>query len=282
MNAIFKRKKSPEQLVKCLKDALHEHETLNHRTRMSSPASAPAPAPVAGSSASSSSSSPVMPPHSPLDTKMPPVPQALVSENHTELTKRLGQIKTLLYGEEGQESNPQKCQQTAECLMSEHLFNQLILRLRTLPFEARKHVSQIYNNLMRRDLGNFIAYMSVHPDLIHFLMCGYDDSEIALNCGSMLRESLRHEVLTKIVLSSTEFWRYFDIYVHLPNFDVASDAFASLKDILSRHKSLVSEFFEIHFDQVFDKYNSLLESENYVTRRQSLKVSWIRLDCLSF
>lgn len=62
------------------------------------------------------------------------------------------------------------------------------------------------------------------------------------------------------------------MYVHLPNFDLASDAFASFKDILSRHKALTAEFFENRFEKVFEKYNKLLESENYVTRRQSLKL----------
>lgn len=30
-------------------------------------------------------------------------------------------------------------------------------------------------------------------------------------------------------------------YVHLPNFDVASDAFVTLRDLLTRHKTVASD-----------------------------------------
>jgi calcium binding protein 39 len=65
----------------------------------------------------------------------------------------------------------------------------------------------------------------------------------------ILRESLRHEVLAKIVLESPQFWNFFT-YVELSTFDVASDAFATFKDCLSKHKSLVANFLETRYDEV--------------------------------
>jgi calcium binding protein 39 len=59
----------------------------------------------------------------------------------------------------------------------------------------------------------------------------YENQEVALNCGMILRESLRHESLTKQTIESTQFWKLFH-YVELPTFDVASDAFATFKVIL--------------------------------------------------
>ncbi|EQC37948.1 calcium binding protein 39 [Saprolegnia diclina VS20] len=188
------------------------------------------------------------------------------------VTKRLNQIKLLLYGDGEQESNPQKCAQMSMLLIADNMIPRLVLNLEKLPFEARKHVAQIYNNLMRRDLGGFVAYVERQPQIISALVRGYEHSEIALNCGTMLRESIRHEVLAKQILHSPDLWKFFDVYVHLPNFDVGSDAFATFKDLLTRHKPLVSQFFDSHFDMVFEKYNKLLSSENYVTRRQSLKL----------
>ena len=35
---------------------------------------------------------------------------------------------------------------------------------------------------------------------------------------------------------------------------------------------LCAEFLEANYDKVFDQYQKLLNSENYVTRRQALKV----------
>lgn len=58
--------------------------------------------------------------------------------------------------------------------------------------------------------------------------CSYETPEVALNCGMMLRECLRHEPLARTVLFSEDFYCFFH-YVELSTFDIASDAFASFK-----------------------------------------------------
>lgn len=52
--------------------------------------------------------------------------------------------------------------------------------------------------------------------------------QVALNCGIMLRECIRHEPLAKIVLHSEHFHNFFN-YVEMSTFDIASDAFATFK-----------------------------------------------------
>lgn len=97
---------------------------------------------------------------------------------------------------------------------------------------------------------------------------------MALNCGMILRECIRHESLTKIILytgQSTCFYKFFT-YLDLPTFDIASDAFATYKELLTRHKGVVAEFLEKNYDLFFEKYTGLLNSTNYVTKRQSLKL----------
>ena len=56
----------------------------------------------------------------------------------------------------------------------------------------------------------------------------YEQQEIALNCGAMLRECIRYEALTKILLNAEEFYDFFK-YVEVSTFDIASDAFATFK-----------------------------------------------------
>ena len=87
----------------------------------------------------------------------------------------------------------------------------------------------------------------------------------------MLREVVRFESLCRHVLFSPEFLKMFD-YMQLPTFELASDAAASFREILTRHKALVSEYLEGNFDTFFGAYNKMLEEGNYVTRRQSLKL----------
>ncbi|RVX21737.1 Calcium-binding protein 39-like [Vitis vinifera] len=104
----------------------------------------------------------------------------------------------------------------------------------------------------------------------------------------------------RYILESTSFELFFK-FVELPNFDVASDAFLTFKDLLTKHGNAVAVFLTAHYDelflivctcmvqvnkktfftfiflhlliQFFDQYEKLLTSPNYVTRRQSLKVT---------
>lgn len=56
----------------------------------------------------------------------------------------------------------------------------------------------------------------------------YETPQVALNCGIMLRECIRHEPLAKMALHSEHFRDFFS-YVEMSTFDIASDAFATFK-----------------------------------------------------
>ena len=62
-----------------------------------------------------------------------------------------------------------------------------------------------------------------------FLHHSYESPDIALNCGTMLRESIRQEALAKIILTHTSYFDKFFDYVEMATFDIASDAFATFK-----------------------------------------------------
>ena len=44
--------------------------------------------------------------------------------------------------------------------------------------------------------------------------------------------------------------------------------------MVTKHKSMCAEYLDKNYDAFFGKYSALLKSENYVTRRQSLKVGY--------
>ena len=60
--------------------------------------------------------------------------------------------------------------------------------------------------------------------------------------------------------------------MRLKNFEVASDAFELLKALLVGHCTLAAGFIEIHYTTFVLHYNQLLQSENYVTCRESLRL----------
>jgi len=180
----------------------------------------------------------------------------------------------VLYGDPDHEPNPDTIGILANEIYLNDLLPVLILHLAKLDFEAKKEISIVINNLLRRQVAGrlpTVEYIQRNTDILDNLVKGYDIPEIALTCGGILRECTKHESLTKIILYSDRFWDFFR-FVEVANFDVASDAFSTFKELLTRHKLLSAEFLEKNYDGVFEKYTTLLSSQNYVTRRQSLKL----------
>ena len=68
----------------------------------------------------------------------------------------------------------------------------------------------------------------------------YTEPDLALHCGSILREVIRHEPLNELLLNSPLFDAFFE-YVQLSTFDVASDAFATFKVLLQCALARVAE-----------------------------------------
>ena len=82
--------------------------------------------------------------------------------------------------------------------------------------------------------------------------------------------------------------------MHFPNFDVASDALATVRDILLTDRAIAAQFLQTEYTAVFrgeppsnisnstitnnnnsvtcNRYNKMLQSKNYITRRMSLKL----------
>lgn len=95
---------------------------------------------------------------------------------------------------------------------------------------------------------------------------------MTLHYGAMLRGCIRHQTVARYVLESRHVKLFFD-YIQLPNFDIAADGAATFKELMTRHKSTVAEFISKNYDWFFAEYNSkLLESTNYITRRQAIKL----------
>lgn len=191
-----------------------------------------------------------------------------------DLSKQLINIKTMLFGTESEQQSDFVLAQLSQEMYNTGLLSLLLVNLHRIDFEGKKDAVQIFNNIVRRQIGQrmpTVEYILNKPDILFILCRGYEQQDIALNCGTMLRECIRFEALTKILLYSDNFYDFFK-YVEVSTFDIASDAFATFKELLTKHKMLAAEFLEKNFDQVFEHYQKLLHSDNYVTRRQSLKL----------
>jgi len=196
-------------------------------------------------------------------------------DNMPDLTKNLRDLKSILYGNSESEPVPEACAQLTQEFFADNTLRLLIQYLPKLNLEARKDATQIVANLQRQQVqSKLIAsdYLDTNLDLMDVLVSGYENTDMALHYGAMLRECIRHQIVAKYVLDSPHMKKFFD-YIQLPNFDIAADAAATFKELMTRHKSTVADFLSNYYEWFFDEYNSkLLESSNYITRRQAVKL----------
>jgi len=176
----------------------------------------------------------------------------------------------------------------------ELVFN-MIHALEYVSFEQKKEISHILGALLRRNEGQSQSSMNLvmshvlqNKQILDHLIKNYQSqkNDVALNSGQILRECIKNEQLAKLVLEQHHL-AFFD-YANLASFDILSDAFSTFRDLMTRHKHMVKSFLEADYqsnDGNFLKtYNTrLIQSENYVTKRQSIKLlSEILLDKLNF
>lgn len=217
-------------------------------------------------------------------------------------TKYLTEVKRVLAKPgENEQQNPAFTSEYI-ILLIEHIvgranliFN-MLTALEFVSFESKKEISHIVGALLRRGndgalvvsgdhgMGVVMKHIYKNPVILDLLVNNYnsDKNDVALNSGQVLRECIKNEDLTLLVLEQHH-EKFFD-YANLASFDILSDAFSTFRDLMTRHKHVVRKFLEEHYQTFLKNYNErLIESENYVTKRQSIKLlSEVLLDKINF
>jgi len=190
-----------------------------------------------------------------------------------EVTRTMAQIKEVLCGDDSEITPEQQASLAAE-IYAQELIPLMMAHLGSLEHDARKNTVSVFNHLLKRQIGQAyptVEYLVNHPQILLQMVSGIKDTTIAINCGQMLRECIAHEELTQVLLQDENFYVFFEL-IEQPNFDIVSDAFATFKELLTKHKLLIANFLETNYDKFFLHYQKLLTSQNYVTKRQSLKL----------
>ena len=144
-------------------------------------------------------------------------------------------------------------------IIQEDVLFHLARSMHLLPFEARKDAQAVFGNAFR-----FVPYndpdkntpvmrylQGSRPEVIIELCRGYDHPQSAMQCGTILREAIKNDMLTALLLYDQSgpdepavrlgdvkpsnlqsgngiFWRFFD-WINKGNFEVSTDAFNTFK-----------------------------------------------------
>ena len=188
-----------------------------------------------------------------------------------EISKHLLTMKGILFGDGENEPDAEHVQALGLEIESSNLIVPLLASISQLDFESRKDAVLLLSHMLRRHCPSTSNLLLANFDIVTDMIMRYDSKEAALNFGSALRECIRVPALAQRLLQ-TRAWSRLLQHVESCRFDVSTDSFLTLKELLTKHKTAVAEHLERNFDDFFSEYRNLLLSQNYVARRQLLRL----------
>jgi calcium binding protein 39 len=147
----------------------------------------------------------------------------------------------------------------------------MLSALPKLEFEVRKDVMRLINLILQLATMPVFDYVRGHPQILQLLKDGCGNPEVALHCHMMLRSCCKHAELLQCLLEAGFATELLKLTQH-STFDISSDAFSSLRELLLTHKEKAAAHIDTHFREFFVPYNDLLQAEDYVTKRQALRL----------
>lgn len=192
-----------------------------------------------------------------------------------ESARFLKQVKVILHGDDENEPSPDQISILSQEMYTNDTLYYLIHNLKKLDFDSRKDVGILFSTLLRRQLREkspTVDYLvNSKPEILVMLLRAPESNEVGLICGQILRDCIKFEKINQFVLNDKLFWNYFT-YVQNPIFEIAADAFTTLHDLLTIHKELVLNFLAENYEMFTSNINKLIQSTNYVVKRQSLRL----------
>jgi calcium binding protein 39 len=160
-----------------------------------------------------------------------------------------------------------------EGLLAADLPARMVAILPELDFEARKDVMRLFNLILQMGTEPVFAYVRGHSQIVQSLLDGCGNAEVALHSNMMLRSCTRHAELVECLLEAGFATGLLKLTQH-QTFDISSDAFSSLRELLLTHKVAAAAWLTAHFTEFCSPYNELLQAqaEDYVTKRQALRL----------
>eukprot|EP00948_MAST-09A_sp_MAST-9A-sp1_P002289 g2289.t1 len=231
-------------------------------------------------------------------------------------------MKVVLYGDlaaevEGKKdkkykaASPDDVKELADALCEDNLIINLIHTLRWLPFEARKHLANIYCHLCYSDtkgkpMGSssaakdgggkskkggayeacpgFIKYLRANKaKILEHLTTGLQHKDAQVQCAKMLSQMAQHPILAQDMLESPNLvFNFLSEHVLNPNFDICKEAFDILSLLLVEARG-GSKWLTANEEKFLTMYDPLLIAgwteddmpifqESYLVRRLALKL----------
>mmetsp|Transcript_98947 Transcript_98947/g.288568 ORF Transcript_98947/g.288568 Transcript_98947/m.288568 type:complete len:409 (+) Transcript_98947:217-1443(+) len=203
-------------------------------------------------------------------------PEALAVSAPEDVQHRLQAVLRRLDTAKEDSASAQEARDAVFHLLEVDVPARLLTCLDDLGFEARKDAMRLFRDMLRLGPllgadGQVIEYVRTHPRISQLLFEGSGRPEVFTHCAQMLRSCTRYPQLVAYLYGQNAMNRLIDLARH-QSFDISSEAFSSLRELLLAHKAVTAAYLQAHFTEFFGLYNGLLQADDYVTQRQALRL----------
>lgn len=155
------------------------------------------------------------------------------------------------------------------CLLDADLPVKLLEALPRLEFEAAKDSMRLFHQILKIGTTPVFDYISCHKQILRMLLDGCSNEDVALQSNEMLRSCAKHDQLVEMMLDA-DFATGLIELVQQSNFDISSDAFCSLRELLLGCKPVVATYISGNVHGFFGAYHKMILSDDYFVKRQAL------------
>lgn len=203
-------------------------------------------------------------------------------ECQNKVADALCQIRFMLIGDTETPSQDKHKDKISLLLLSEekekpNLLMQMLTNAKLYAPDAQKEMTTIFNWILRHKPNDFKAtFEGREAEVIGQLLEDFKDRtrpRLQVMMSAILKEMMKDpELHAYLLYKCDKLMELLFQNVQETDFDISSDSFTTLKTLLTRNKKTVSQYLEKNYAEFFKMYNNLINSENYVTKRQSLKL----------
>ena len=166
--------------------------------------------------------------------------------------------------------DPEQLAALAKEVYSTDVIIPLLRNVMYLDFDARKDVTSFVAFILKRQpTVDYLQHRSTV--LFPILMKQAGTPEIHRTACQVIREFARHEALCSQLMNQQCFWLFFG-HIDDVEFEVATDNFSTLQEILRNYPELTARFLNRNTDYFMKCVNGLILSDGYVAKRQALRL----------
>lgn len=133
-----------------------------------------------------------------------------------DLTKCISGIKNILYGTHDQDPQTEVIAQLAQEIYNANLIKIMIENIQKVDFEGKKDIASIFNNLLRRQIGNrspTVDHIASKPDILYRLINGYVSHSV--HVSSSLHFFVTFLRLKRIRILTIKFYNNYFLKINL-------------------------------------------------------------------